>query len=161
MPRMSQGPKIKRVVKASQLRVAKVGVPRALQRSEHDEQRELFAWAEIAKGRWPELALMFAIPNFSGRLGKVPPVAAIRQAQKLKAEGRKPGVPDVLLPVARGGYHGLFVEMKRANGVPSDVSDEQREWLEVLGANGYRCAVAFGFQEGRAAILDYLNQPNQ
>ena len=77
--------------------------------AEHIEQSLLFQWAEHASGRYPELKLLFAIPNFSGRLGKVPPLAARIQAGKLKREGRKRGVPDICLPVARGGFHALYV----------------------------------------------------
>lgn len=131
-------------------------IPKALVRSEHDEQVALFQWAEIAAGQHPELRLMFAIPNFSGRLGKVPPVAAMRQAQKLKAEGRKPGVPDVFLPVARNGVHGLFLEIKRENGRISDLSPEQDAWLDALGGEGYSAQVVYGFEAARDAILEHL-----
>jgi len=31
--------------------------------SEHEEQKKLFQWARLSEGRWPELALLFAIPN--------------------------------------------------------------------------------------------------
>lgn len=133
------------------------GVPKALLRSEHDEQVHLFTWASLSLGKHPELALMFAIPNFSGRLGNVAPVAAKRQGARLKAEGRKRGVPDVFLPAARGDRHGLFIEMKRAGGVPSNINAEQREWHNALYREGYTVNVCFGFEEARDAILTYLN----
>lgn len=125
-------------------------VPTALQRSEHDEQVALFQWAAIFSGQVAELTLLFAVPNGGQRHKAV--------AAKLKAEGVKSGVPDVMLPVARGGYHGLFVEMKRANGVPSDVSDLQAQWHHTLRYRDYQVVVAFGFDQARAAILKYLSQ---
>lgn len=101
---------------------------------EHTEQVWLIQRLALLEGRIPELALVFAIPNFSGRLGKVPPIAAVRQAQKLKAEGRKPGVPDLCWPVARGRFHGLYVEMKRIGESPRP---EQLTWHDDLRAQGY------------------------
>ena len=72
---------------------------------EHDEQGSLFQWAGIAVFKYPELNCMFAIPNGGLRNPVV--------ARKLKAEGVKSGVSDIFLSVARGGYHGLYIEMKR------------------------------------------------
>lgn len=135
------------------MRDARTKIPKALQRSEHDEQRDLFAWAALDS----RLASMFAIPNFSGHHGSK--IARLVSGKRAKEEGRKSGVPDVFLPVSCGGYHGLFVEMKKANASPSDVTDEQCRWLNVLTRQGYRCEVARGFEEGRAAILAYLNLP--
>ena len=60
--------------------------------SEHLHQKALFEWADRMEGAWPELRLMYAIPN-GGLRTKA-------QAGKLKAEGVKPGVPDIHLPVA-------------------------------------------------------------
>jgi hypothetical protein len=93
---------------------------------------------------------MFAIPNFAGRLGRL---TAIHGA-KLKREGRKRGVPDVMLPIPRGRYHGLFVEMKRVRG--GTVTAEQRAWLEALGAQGYRAVRCRGWEEAREEIMAYL-----
>lgn len=118
--------------------------------TEHMEQAALFRWAEEAKATHPSLGLMFAIPNFAGRIGRL---TAIHGA-KLKREGRKKGVPDVMLPVPKGGYHGLFVEMKRVRG--GSVSAEQRAWLACLTDHGYRAVRCKGWREARVVILDYL-----
>jgi hypothetical protein len=131
-----------------------IGTPKIPVASEHEEQALLVEWSHYAAGRHPELRLLFAIPNFSGRLGKVPPVAARRQAARLNAEGRKSGVPDLCLPVARQGHHGLFLEMKRLDG--GRVTPEQAQWHNALRAEGYRVVVARGWEEGRDALLDYL-----
>lgn len=112
---------------------------------EHDEQVALFQWAE-KENRWQELSLLFAIPNG----GKRTP----RTAGMLKAEGVKPGVPDICLPVARKGYHGLYIELKRRMG--SRVSLEQKRWLMALEQKGYRCCVCHGWDEARKAIETYL-----
>ncbi len=33
-------------------------------------------------------------------------------AAVLKRQGVKAGVPDIMLPAARAGYHGLYIELK-------------------------------------------------
>lgn len=131
--------------------------PRLPVPSEHEEQVALFRLALLHCERHPELRWLYAIPNFSGRLGRVPPVAAIRQAQRLNAEGRRAGYPDVGLDVARGGYHGLRIELKRQKG--GSVSQEQRMWHDWLTAQGYRVVVANGAEAAWSAITEYLALP--
>lgn len=76
--------------------------------TEHEEQVMLFRWAQLQSSKYPPFALMFAIPNGGKRNAKT--------AVDLKYEGVKSGVSDIFLPCACGGYHGLFVEMKRTRG---------------------------------------------
>jgi len=117
---------------------------------EHHEQRALFSWARVTKKALPELGEMFAVPNGAR--------TAMSVAKRLKAEGLKKGVEDVMLLVARGGYHGLLIEMKRVNGVDSDVSDEQREWHDIHRARGFLVVVCNGAEEAKAVLLSYLSQ---
>jgi hypothetical protein len=63
---------------------------------------------------------------------------------KLKAMGTSAGFPDLFLPYARKGYHGLFCEVKALDG---HVSQVQREWLALLTAEGYYAFVAYGAAE--------------
>lgn len=56
----------------------------------------------------------------------------------MRSEGLKSGVPDLCLPVARSGYHGLYIELKAGKNKPTD---NQLAWLEVLEAQGYKTAV--------------------
>jgi len=118
---------------------------------EHDLQKAVFTWANLAKNTMPELALMFAIPNES--YGNSP--RDICRGAKFKAEGRKAGVPDVLLPVARGEYHGLFVEFKSKTGT---VSPKQKLWLEALSKQGYLTVVLNDFNKTTELITNYINQ---
>lgn len=39
-----------------------------------------------------------------------------REAARMKGQGVRPGVPDLCIPVARRGYHSLYIEMKAAEG---------------------------------------------
>ena len=97
--------------------------------TEAQETEWLFQWAALSCGKHPELKLMYHIPNE----GKRSPTAAA----KLKAQGLKTGVPDICLPVARGGFHALYIEMKRTSG--GKVSADQKRWIEKLteAGNGY------------------------
>lgn len=115
--------------------------------TEAQEQATLFEWAAYAAKKHPELALMFHIPNEGKRSG--------RTGAGLIRQGLKRGVPDVFLPVARGGKHGLFIEMKRVKG--GTVSQEQREWREKLRAQGYAAEICFGWEAAAAVIRKYLD----
>lgn len=114
---------------------------------EHDEQVALMEWAGIASRSIHALALLFAIPNGGERHKAV--------AAKLKAEGVKPGVPDLCLPVPSGDYHGLFIEMKRIRG--SKTTSDQLEWIEALRKQGYRVEVCNGWEAAKDVLLEYLS----
>lgn len=117
--------------------------------SEHDEQAALLRRVRDRAGVDPaavDLALLFAIPNGGDRH---PAVAA-----KLRAEGVLPGVPDLFLAVARGGAHGLFVEMKRRHG--GRLSPEQAQIHTWLREQGYRVEVCAGADAAWAVLCAYL-----
>lgn len=113
---------------------------------EEVEQTCLFRWAAYSLGAHPELKLLHAIPN-GGKRSK-------SEAARMKAAGVKAGVPDMFLPVARGGSHGLYIELKRIKG--GRVSAEQLAWMEELTREGYTCAVCHGWEEARKVIQTYL-----
>ena len=116
--------------------------------TEAQEQSSLFYWAKLQTGKYPELALMYHIPNGGSR-------NAI-EAHNLKLQGVKPGVPDICLPVARGQYHGLYIELKRRKG--GKVSQEQKEWLDALREQGYKAEIAWGWEDARNMIIEYLKE---
>ena len=94
---------------------------------------------------------MHAIPNGGKR--------DIRTAAMLKAEGVKPGVPDICLPVPRGGKHGLYIELKRRKG--GTVSEAQQAWIRALCGQGYACTVCHGWDAARDEIMGYLRQEDK
>lgn len=114
--------------------------------TEHQEQVALFEWAAWMARKHPDLLLMHAIPNGGKR--------DIRTAARLKAEGVKPGVPDIFLPVPKDGKHGLYIELKRSRG--GTVSKEQEAWIRALSAQEYVCAVCHGHREAIRVITDYM-----
>lgn len=116
--------------------------------TEAQEQRALFRWAAYEAGRYPELDLLHHIPNGGSR--------DPREAHNLKEQGVKAGVPDIFLPVARGRYHGLYIELKRTKG--GVVKAEQKEWQKRLTEQGFRSVICKGFYEARDEILNYLKK---
>ena len=123
--------------------------PRAKPRNlEHHEQVFLFTWAFHQRGLYPELDLLFAIPNG----GRRDPISGAR----LKDEGVKPGIPDICLPVMRGRYGALWIELKAQKPNGAAVSPHQRHWLQALREHGHATAVCYGFDEARDKILSYL-----
>jgi len=126
--------------------------------SEHSEQTELINWTREEKTRreYPEVEWLFAIPNGA----KLPYIGKGRsryskQAMILKAEGLKPGVPDLCLPVPAGRFSGLFIELKSLKK-GAKVSPEQQEWIFKLRDFGYMTMVCFGFESAKNAIINYL-----
>lgn len=111
--------------------------------TEAEEQIALFEWARLQTGRFPELALLYHVPN-GGSRNKI-------EAARLRAQGVKSGVPDLCLPVARGASHGLYIELKRQRG--GRISEEQVRWINGLLKQGYAAAICKGWQE--AAKRDY------
>lgn len=80
----------------------------------------------------------------------------------MKREGAKAGVPDLMLPVARGDFHGLFIELKQPGLRPSrdgmgGVSETQQQWLIDLAEQGYLAIVCWGWEEAMRALKEYLN----
>jgi len=123
--------------------------------SEHDEQAVLTTWAAVKARSVPELALLHAIPN-GAKLPWRKNAKGQRyspEAMRLKEEGLKPGVPDLCLPVARNGYHGLYIELKFRSNKPSQ---EQEWWLDRLAEQGFLAIACWGFEEAREAISEYL-----
>lgn len=116
--------------------------------TESAEQQALFQWARLSEGRYPELRLLHHIPN-GGLRNK--PVAV-----RLTAEGVRRGIPDICLPVARGGFHGLYIELKRTYG--GVLSEDQRAWLDALRAGGYCAMRCDGADQARDAIVAYLSE---
>ena len=119
-----------------------------MKRSETTEQIALFNWAKRTESILPELALMYHVPNEGKR----------SNGGILKAAGLKSGVPDICLPVANNGFHGLYIELKFGK---NKATKAQEEYMAMLNAQGYKTAVCYGADEAKAEILDYLQDPDK
>lgn len=130
--------------------------PRVMNESTH--QMHLFRWAEYQTNIHPELRWLHSIPNGGYRTKAT--------AGKMKGEGQKAGVPDIFLDVPRQGFHGLRIELKvpRVPGIKGvsktkaagALSAEQMDWMVHYQVNGYQFRVAFGWEDAKNIILEYL-----
>lgn len=115
--------------------------------SEHMEQVEFFQRARELYEDFPDIPyLLFAIPNGGSRH----PATAL----KMRAEGQKPGVPDIMCAIPVGAYHGMFLELKTVK--KGRVSPEQKDMLARMARNGYFSVVARGCEEAFAVLRAYL-----
>lgn len=113
--------------------------------SESSEQQALFEWATWNISRLPDLEWLHHVPN-GGMRHKA-------TAARLKREGVKAGAPDIYLDVARGGYHGLRIELKAGRNRPSA---EQLRWGIALQQRGYSWHVCYGWFDAARVIVEYL-----
>lgn len=109
--------------------------------TERDEQVAFVQWLDMS-------GYMFsAIPNGGHR--------HIGQAVKLKAEGVRPGLPDILVIVKN---RLVWVEMKRPNlrpkkGGKGGISPEQYRWHDALNAcNNCQVFVCYSAREAQSVI---------
>lgn len=91
------------------------------------------------------------------------------EGQKLKAMGTKAGFPDLFVFKPMSGFHGLFVELKKAkkgkyleliinNEKPkgTEAQDSQVAMISNLNKQGYIAVVAYGHDPAVSIIKDYL-----
>lgn len=79
----------------------------------------------------------------------------ISQRKKAKATGYVPGFPDLQICEARGGYFGLFIEIKLDKRCYA--SGYQKDWIKDLNDRGYKAKVCKGFDECRTELDNYFN----
>jgi hypothetical protein len=95
--------------------------------------------------------LIYHVPNGGQRHKAV--------AAKLKEQGVKAGVPDLVLPMARGGYFGLYLEFKATPPNDAPVSPSQHACIRRLDEQGYLAIVCRGHFDAMEHIRAYLRLP--
>ena len=118
-----------------------------MKHKESDEQISLFQWSKLMEGQHLELKLLHAIGNGGKR--------RLLEAVRMKREGVLAGVSDIMLPVARNGYHGLYIELKIKGGKPSD---SQKWWIAEVTKQGYLAKVCYGWVDASEVIKGYLGE---
>ena len=116
--------------------------------TESAEQAALMRWAQMESGAYPELRLLYHTPN-EGKRSRI-------TGAKMKMEGLRSGVPDLFLPAAHSGMHGLFIEMKRQGSTYP--TEAQMEWLEELQRQGYAVCWCRGWEAAARVILGYIRE---
>lgn len=119
---------------------------------EHAEQVLLMQWWALSHQRFgiPE-QLLFAIPNGGLR--------NIVTAARMKKEGVRAGIPDLMLAYPTTNYPALFIEMKRTDG--GRLSDSQKTMIKILEYYHYKCVVCHGWEQARAEIESYIKENRQ
>ena len=112
---------------------------------EHAEQCAVIDWARAHEDVYPALRLLYAVPN-GGYRHPATGAALVR-------EGVRSGIPDLCLPVARRGFHSMYIEMKRIGGRPSSA---QLYIIEQLREFGNMAVVCYGAGEAIRALEHYL-----
>ena len=115
--------------------------------SEYSEQVSIFRWANQYAHIDSRLLLLHASLN-GVKLSQ-------GAARKAKQAGMVAGVPDIFLPVACGGYHGLYIELKVGKNTATKA---QLEFMALVKKQGYLCRVCYGADEAINTIVDYLNE---
>ena len=96
--------------------------------------------------QYPEIeSLLFAVPNGGKR--------DAREAARLKAEGVRAGVTDLILLVPRNGFAALCIELKTKTG---KVSDKQRKWQESARNAGNKVVTCRDIEQFVNEVNEYL-----
>lgn len=120
---------------------------------EHQHQVALIQWAHRVKlPESPDVEpgatigeYLLAVPNGGYRLP--------REAARLKAEGAKAGVSDLLLPLRRNGCFALWLELKAPGKRPTK---EQTAWINRMRRAGYQAEWRDDWTKAAALIAQYV-----
>jgi len=120
----------------------------ALSGTEDAIQIAIFMWAQQNLETYPDLLWMHAIPNGMHTPNK-------RAAGRMRAMGMKRGVCDIFLPVKRGEFSGLYIELKKNK--KGKVSDEQDDFMDYVKSQGFGAIVCYSLEEAVKMLVEYLN----
>jgi len=122
------------------------------------EQMAVMQWARVQRipGTTHKVAdFLIAIPNEGQR--------SPRTGQKFKKLGLKPGVSDLFLAYPVTTMHGCWIEMKKCrkdyrckSEAENAATEHQKDWLLLMGQQGYFQRLAYGADEAIDAIKTYL-----
>lgn len=129
--------------------------------TEDNEQKAIITWA-----RWQPVALIGLAGVIADYLHHSPNGGArtAREGKKFKQMGTLSGFPDLFLFIPRGGYHGLFIELKTPKGKTATgktrqagrLQETQEVMLNRLDKAGYKAVVCYGANNAIEEIKNYL-----
>lgn len=114
---------------------------------EYQIQISVIEWAETERYKGNPLALYLHHSPNGGDRDK-------REAARFKAMGTQSGYPDLTLDIAKGGYHGMRIELKRSDN--DNESDNQVTRIGLLIEEGYHAVITKGYDATIAAIAAYM-----
>ena len=111
---------------------------------EDDLQATCIKWFDY---QYPKLKnLLFHVPNGGNR--------NVREAARLKSQGVRSGVADLILLIPKSNFHGLCIEMKSEKG---KLSENQKEWLKLVSSQCFCVQVCNSFESFYKTINEYMN----
>lgn len=113
--------------------------------TESQIQQQFVQWLEIKARSDDRYNSFFKVPNETrGNFGWL---------MKMKREGLKKGVPDILCIEECPPFRGLALEFKRKGG---KVSQDQKQWLDRFSANKWLAQVVYTAEQAMAITEQYL-----
>lgn len=112
-------------------------------------QIEIFNWIREQEPKHPVLKTIFHTPNsfFGTNFGVI---------THLKKMGMRKGVYDIIVPVSKGNYAGLWIEVKKPKG---KLSLEQLQYIDLINNHSDHPTLfktTFDAEEGIQIIKSYL-----
>lgn len=98
--------------------------------------------------RYPDLYLLHAIPNGGAR--------SKRTAGRMRAQGALASMPDLCLPVMRGPFIGLYLELKVPGQRPKPGQSDMHTQLRM---RGHAVVTRNNVEEAAATVIGYLDLP--
>lgn len=118
--------------------------------AEGEEQTQLI---KLFRAQFPAVGLLLIhVPNGGSRKNAF-------EGWRLKEQGVRAGVSDLFLPVARGGFFGLWIEFKAAPPNDAAVSDSQEAWVNEMQVQGYAAHICRGVNAALRVLTDYMALP--
>jgi len=113
---------------------------------EYAIQFALVGWCDVISCAYPDVGRYIATDPAGART----PQAGLRR----KRMGVRAGVPDIMWPAARHGFHGLWIELKADKG---RLSPAQTDWLSYLATAGHLAVCCHGLTEAIDAVAGYFD----
>lgn len=122
---------------------------------ESDEQKALINFVWHSANTYPGITKIYSVPNGGSRSYREDAKGNrySPEAVRLRAEGLVSGRPDLHLDLARGGYHGLRIEMKWNDNTPSP---EQWQIIKELNEDGYCAVICWNWQDAAQVLVWYM-----
>ena len=112
---------------------------------EEDIQSACIQWFDL---QFPAFRnILYAIPNGGKR--------NIREAARLKKNGVRAGISDLILLRSNGVYNSLCIEMKAPGGKQTE---KQKEWQRLAEHNGNKYVVCHSLDEFMSEVNEYIKQ---
>ncbi len=113
--------------------------------TESQAQAAVFDWARWQQSKHPALKSMYHAAN-EGKRSRI-------AGANLKRQGLKPGVSDICLPYAAGGFNNLYIELKVGG---NKATEEQLSFIDTINGIGGKAVIVYGSEAAIEVITAYL-----